>query len=217
MKFRCLHCRAENDIEDVIMDADQIAIRKLIAQAYGKHAHLVLAYVEQFRLSAVKHPKKFRLLLEELKNLFAAEEFTFQRVRYRIGTDAIAEALNTVAHKYFPDRLENHNYLKRVMIGLVQKAGEDDRRDADRAGRRREEALRAGSREPADTGPAPAAGDEEAPGGMTPAQIEENRRQVQALQELLGRTDEEKIQTRKQRLREQAEAMVKRAEKGGAS
>jgi len=130
------------------MDADLVAIIKM-QTVFGKHANLVWAYCELFGISPLKaRRKKLRVLLEEMKALFVSGSFSYQKKTYRIGMDAIADALNLIVHKHFETNLENHNYLKKVMISIAEKEsrGEGARAEADL--RKREQSLRSRPADP---------------------------------------------------------------------
>ena len=128
------------------MDADLHAIIKMLP-TFGAHANLVAAYTELFGLSPLKTKrKKWRLLLEEMKRLFDSESFVYQKRTYRISQAGIAEALNVMVHKHWDAHLENHNYLKKIMISVAEAAAKTDGREAEKDLRKREERLRSGDR-----------------------------------------------------------------------
>lgn len=189
MKFHCPHCRRESDYEDIQMDADLLAIIKM-QPAFGKYHHLAWAYCELFGIVPLKTKrKKLRLLLEEMKALFQAEEFAYQKKRYRISQAGIAEALNVMVHKHWESPLENHNYLKKIMIGIAETAAKNESKEGERDLRKKEAGLMSGSR---DTDyPLP----EEhvlppmkniPPVNLTEAQINENKRKVRELIKNIG-------------------------------
>jgi len=122
MKFNCPQCNYKCDFTEVKGDADLMAIIRL-QQVFGKHASLVWAYAEQFGATIHKtRVKKLRLILEEMAGLFQTGAFKYQKKEYRISPAGIADALGVVAHKHFETRLENHNYLKKVMLDIAVKA-----------------------------------------------------------------------------------------------
>jgi len=130
------------------MDADLTAIIKMMS-IFGKHSNLVWAYCELFGISPLKsRRKKLRILLEEMKTIFVSGSFSYQKKTYRISIDGIADALNLVVHKHFETNLENHNYLKKVMISIAEKQarGESVRTEVDL--RTREHSLRSRPADP---------------------------------------------------------------------
>jgi hypothetical protein len=146
MKCRCPHCRLAFELEHVLADNDIIATIKMIPM-FGKHSNLVWAYLEQFGITPlVLKRKKLRVLLEEMRALFESESFTFQKKKYRISKAGIAEALNTMVHKSFTDNLQNHNYLKKLMIGIAEKEDIEKSKQNEKSLRQKEEGLKSGIR-----------------------------------------------------------------------
>ena len=147
MKFHCPHCRHECDYEEMEMDADLMACIKMLP-TYGPHANLVMAYTELFGLRPLKAKrKKWRLLLEEMKRLFDSESFVYNRRRYDIARAGIAEALSVVVHRHWTDHLENHNYLKKIMIGIAEQEGKAAGKQAEQDLKKKEARLMAGKRD----------------------------------------------------------------------
>ena len=129
------------------MDADLTAIIKMLP-TFGKHHNLAWAYCEQFGITPLKtRRKKLRLLLEEVRLFFQTEEFNYQKKRYRITEAGIAEALNIAAKKNFTTPLENHNYLRKIMITISEREGKTAGIEAEKDLRQREARLQAGARE----------------------------------------------------------------------
>jgi len=193
--FTCPHCRRESDYEDIQMDADLIAIIKL-QPVFGKHHDLVWAYCELFGIVPLKTKcKKLRLLLDEMKSLFQAEEFAYQKKRYPISQAGIAEALNIAAKKNFAEHLESHNYLKKIMISISEREGKSAGIEAEKSLRKKEEGLMSGRR---DTYPVPE--EHVLPAGtqlhyvpksipplhLTEEQIAENKRRTRELLKSIG-------------------------------
>ncbi|HRR42137.1 MAG TPA: hypothetical protein P5244_12955, partial [Syntrophales bacterium] len=99
-----------------------------------------------------------------------------------------AEALNVVVLKNFQDRLENHNYLKKVMIGISEREERESGKQAERDLRKKEAVLMSGG------GRYPEAEEkvqlpdfkDVPPAYLTDEQIEENRRRVKDLLKKIG-------------------------------
>jgi len=128
-------------------DGDLLAIIKML-NSFGKHNALVCAYTELFGITPLKtKTKKWRLLLDEMKRLFDSESFSYQKKTYEISQTGIAEALGIVVHHNFPDGLESHNYLKKIMIGIAEREAQAAGRSAEKDLRKRESALMSGSRD----------------------------------------------------------------------
>ncbi len=147
--FHCPKCRYQCDYEDIDMDADLLAIIKILP-TFGKHHRLAWAYCELFGITPLKTKrKKLRLLLEEVQLFFQGEEFAYQKKRYRISQDGIAAALNVAAKKNFAEPLDSHNYLKKIMITIAEREGKGAGIEAEKGLRKREVRLQAGDRLPA--------------------------------------------------------------------
>lgn len=166
-------------------DSDLFAIIKM-QPVFGKYSHLAWAYVELFGvLPMSKHTAKIRSILEVLKMVFQAEAFTFNRKRYGISHAGIGEALNVVVLKNFQDRLENHNYLKRVMITIAEKEEQERGRQSERDLRKREERLMTGYDRPEEQVEAPAM-KTVPPAHLTEEQIEANRKRLREMMKQIG-------------------------------
>lgn len=177
---------------EVFHESDTSAIIMMLP-SFGKHAHLVMGYcylfgVTPFRLKA----KKLRLLLEELKRLFDAESFTFEKRLYGIGHAGIAEALDAMIKRNFTRSLANHNYLKSVMITISEREGQSSGRTAEKDLRKREAGLMSGSRDEAYPVPEEQV---EAPRTMktmprtaplSDAELEANRQRLKKMAEEIG-------------------------------
>jgi hypothetical protein len=189
MKFRCPHCSRECDYLEIRLEEDLLAIIKMQA-VFGKHAHLVWAYTELFGIRPMRsRAKKIRVLQEEMKNLFQAEALTYNRRTYKISTQGIAEALNIIVHRHFDDPLENHNYLKKIMITIAEREAREVGRSVERGLKSREETQRAGRERQRDDAYTDEArkGQEMSFPNLTPEQIEENKIRVRSLLESLDR------------------------------
>jgi hypothetical protein len=120
-----------------------------LRDAFHPHAALVWAYAELFGVVPFRaKARKLRVILEEMKRLFDAEGFAYNRAVYRISRSGIAEALGVVVKRNFADRLENHNYLKKIMIGIAEREDREAGRQAERNLRAREDGMMSGDRYP---------------------------------------------------------------------
>jgi hypothetical protein len=177
--FNCPYCGKDLDFMELSHDSDLYAIIQMLG-TFGRHSNVVAAYTQLFGLRPLKSKtKKWRVLLEEMKALFDAQAFHYQKKKYAISHAGIVEALNVVVHRYFTDPLENHNYLKKVMIGISEKetaaAGKQDERDL----RKKEKGLMSGERYPIPGEQVEASPLKSMPAGnLTEAQIEENRKRL---------------------------------------
>lgn len=126
---------------ELLRDSDQLAVIKML-NTFGKHSNVVCAYTELFGICPTKTKmKKWRVLLEEMKRLFDSESFTYQSRLHQISQAGIVEALNVVIRRNFPDHLENHNYLKKIMITIAEREFQSKSRQDDKDLQRKIENL----------------------------------------------------------------------------
>ena len=173
MKTKCPYCRHELDFHEMNFEADLRAAMELLP-TFGKHVHLVMGYcylfgVTPFRLKA----KKLRLILEELKRLYDAQAFSYQKTTYYITQQGIAEALDVAVKKHFDLPLESHNYLKKIMIAIGEREGRAAGRAAEKDLRLREESSRAGGGHPQS--------EEEVSERPSPEEAKENLKRINAI------------------------------------
>lgn len=110
-----------------------------------RYSHLVMGYAQLFGVTPMHiKAKKLRLIIEEMKKLFDAQSFTWQKKLYPISHAGIAEALDICIKKNFSEHLENHNYLKKVMVGISERESRECSRRAEKDLRTREDLSRAG-------------------------------------------------------------------------
>jgi len=188
LRFDCPYCRKNLNLLDLQLEADLSAVIAMQV-VFGRHQHLVWTYLELFQVRPLNMKvKKLRLILEEMKTLFQAEEFAYQKKRYRISPAGIAEALNIMVHKNFPEPLENHNYLKKVMIGISDREERGESKQEEKDLRKKEAGLMSGSR---DAYPVPAEHvlppmKSIPPLHLTEEQIAENKRKTRELLKSIG-------------------------------
>jgi hypothetical protein len=142
MKSKCPYCLKELDFHELNFEEDLRAALNIMP-AFERHAHLVMGYcylfgVTPFRVKA----KKLRLILEEMKKLFDAEAFAYQKKTYVISRAGIAEALDVVIKKHFATPLESHNYLKKIMIAIAEREAGARSRAQEDVLREKEEKMR---------------------------------------------------------------------------
>ena len=175
------------------LSADLNAIIAM-SDAFGRHRSLVFAYAELFGIVPLHaKAKKLRVILAAVKQLFDASGFSYQKRLYRISQEGIVEALNIVALRNFPDGLDSHNYLKKIMITIAEREGKAAGRQAEADLRTRERDAMSGRR--SDT-PYPVAEEQIRPaiktmpqvGPLTDEQWEANRQRLKRLMEEKGLT-----------------------------
>jgi len=168
MMLRCPYCRREIDPSDLKEENDIVAIIKMVP-TFGNSANLVWAYVDLFDISPLgKKMKKARNLFGDVKSLFDAEEFSFNKKRYKISRAGICEAMNIVVKRNYVTPLDSHNYLKRVMIGIAEREAQEAGRQAEKELRRKEEKLMSGERP------------------LSEEQIEANRKRLREMMKQIG-------------------------------
>jgi len=147
MKFNCPCCRKELDLMELILEQDLNAIMRTMS-AFGAHGNLVMAYCYLFGVTPYRiKAKKYRILLEEMKRLFDAEAFSFEGRKYDISRQGIAEALDVVVKREFTRPLNNHNYLKTIMIGISERERTAKSKQAERDLREKEQCILSGARD----------------------------------------------------------------------
>jgi len=144
--MKCPYCSKEFDPREAQAEAEWREIIALLP-AFGPHSRLAFEYCEKFGVTPLRiRTKKLLRLLGEVAALFRGERFAYNRKEYRISGAGIAEALKTVCNKHFDRPLENHNYLKKVMISISEREARERSIRQERELRKREELLRGGIR-----------------------------------------------------------------------
>jgi len=144
---RCPNCMAIFDLYEACMD-EEIKTQQQYKDSFGKHGNAVIAYIELFGAGPVSTPGKYQMLLREMKRLFDAEAFSFQKRLCQISSAGIAEALSITVKQNFGTRLTNDNYLKRVMITISEREYQDKSRQGEKDLRKREGAAMSGGSYP---------------------------------------------------------------------
>jgi len=121
-RFNPLEGQAENEWTEIVG----------LVPVFGNHARLVFEYVELFSVSPLRMKgKKILRLMEGLAGIWKAEKFRMNRKEYAVSRAGIVDALTVCCNKNFPSPLENHNYLKKVMMGVSERemTGRRERED----------------------------------------------------------------------------------------
>lgn len=165
MKFKCPHCGKDLNFMELQQESDIVAIIKM-QPIFGKQAHLVWAYAELFGVTPMRSKsKKLRAILMEMAALFQSKQFQFQKKIYAISEGGIAEALDVTIKRHFTTPLENHNYLKKIMVGIAEREEAERGRRDEAALREKEDRLRRSWR----------------PEGLTEGEIAANKARLQGL------------------------------------
>ncbi len=139
--IRCTKCGEEINPQEGQAENEWVDIIRLLP-SFGNHSRLAFEYVELFGVVPLRMKgKKILRLLRDVAALFGNERFSFQKKTYRISKSGIAEALGVVCNKHFAAPLENHNYLKKVMITISERELKEQRALEDRRQREREQEI----------------------------------------------------------------------------
>ena len=146
--IRCPKCGEQFRLQAGQAEGEWAEIISLLPE-FGRNGRLVFEYVELFSVVPLRGKgKKILRLIKQMAALFGSEKFNFQKKEYRVSKAGIVEALSVVCNKQFSACLENHNYLKKVMIGISEREQKERRDRADKDLRKREEAVgRVGSKQ----------------------------------------------------------------------
>ena len=106
---------------------------------FGPHARLVFEYVEKFGTNPIRmKSRKILRLMSEVSKLFSSGRFSYRKRAYSISRQGVLASLSVVNNKNFESPLENHNYLKKVMIQVAERELKERRDILDRDLRKRE-------------------------------------------------------------------------------
>ncbi len=146
MKIVCPYCQEKMNLEDYLKDKTLLHAFKLLPDFAG-YSGLAFEYAELFRIGPPFNARKLLRVLTELREIDRNQGFDFQKRRYQISRAGLIDAVKTVCNSGIKGPLKNHNYLKKVAIGIAEE--EEKRRiaDGERHLRKREEALRQGDRD----------------------------------------------------------------------
>ncbi|MDY7035542.1 MAG: hypothetical protein SV375_05185 [Thermodesulfobacteriota bacterium] len=137
-KIVCPECGADFDLREAQAEGEWAEIIRLLP-SFGEHGKLVFEYAELFNIKPLRvRAKKLLRLIAETATLFRVKKFSYRKKEYTISSGGIVEAITTVCNKQFDGPLENHNYLKRVMIGIAERELKEERDRVDREQRDRE-------------------------------------------------------------------------------
>ena len=138
----CPKCAYKFDYREAAMDDDWYKILGLLP-VFGTHGKLVFEYVEKFGIKplSIKSSKVLRLL-RQMGKLFESESFEWRKDNKSISKSGIVEGLEIVVNKHFDVPLENHNYLKKVMVGISEREGKEKSVRMEREMRKRETGKR---------------------------------------------------------------------------
>ena len=140
--IRCPKCGTRFDYREAVMDQTWREIIALLPR-FGSHGKLAFEYIEKFDTNPLKAKSRNVLrLLKELSKLYESESFKWRKNTYSISKSGVLEAVQITCNKNFSEPLENHNYLKKVMITIAGRELKEKRDRLDREQRERESAAR---------------------------------------------------------------------------
>jgi len=193
--IKCPKCKFEFSLGEAFADSELRDIIGLLPRFEG-HGKLVFEYCELFGVTPIRSKtKKLLRLLQEVSALYQSEAFLYQKKRYKVSKRGIMESLITVCNKEFSGPLQNHNYLKRVMIDVADVELKEGRERAEREQRKKEVASKqsaVGRKIP----PACASPHADRPGpplvkgGDITAEEFKRRKGIESLAERIGKTEE---------------------------
>lgn len=139
MKVKCPLCGGEFELERASRDVN---FRKILEMAhrFGDRSRLVWEYLDCFRRGLRPVPLKTELrLIEQLWEMWEGCTLIYDRRNYNFPRPLLVEAMETICTKQLVG-LPNHNYLKRVVIGAVDRgeARQERQAEARKAGGQRD-------------------------------------------------------------------------------
>lgn len=163
LPITCPACAHEFDVLQSLAEGELREYLEMLA-GFGPLRSTVEAYLDLFRAApgaAMRVPTRLRLV-RELRRLWDEKAFAFARHLHHISQAQISEALTqTVRAMQGKAGVVNHNYLKKVMLGLLDQDQRQEKRQESQAEQALEAKRRAGQhrREPAPA-PEPPVGDD---------------------------------------------------------
>jgi hypothetical protein len=156
LKIVCPYCRESFELEAYLKDSIMLQVIRMLPE-FGGHARLVWEYAERFGISPPLNARKLYRVMLEILEIFMTGGFDFQKRRYEISREGIAQALRTVCNAQIKGALTGQNYLKRVMIPIAEAEGQKKGKENERKSRIQESGLRNQVRpglegDPAETG-----------------------------------------------------------------
>lgn len=129
-------------------DAVMIQVIRMLPD-FGPHGRLAWEYAELFNISPPLNARKLYRILSEVREFFAGGGFVFRQKRYEISRDGLAAAMRTVCNALGERKtapLQNHNYLKKVAVGVAEEEAAKRSKENERNLRERERGLKSGNR-----------------------------------------------------------------------
>ena len=140
--IKCPYCGRKCSFQEAEMNEEWRQIIKLLP-TFGKHGKLVFEYLENFSLNPLKaKSKKVLRLLTDMAKLFENEQFNMRKTTHKISRMGIIEGLTIVNNKHFSSPIENHNYLKKVMLRISEREEKEKSIESEKRLREKEDKIR---------------------------------------------------------------------------
>lgn len=141
MNLKCPKCTYEFDFRQATKDQATLQIIRIYPE-FVPYNKLVFEYAELFETTKPVKPLKLLRILSEVLEMWKSGRFAFQKRVYEISKEGMAQALKTVCNKSFSTPLENHNYLKKVMLTIAEEEAKKKSAAAEKALLEKEAMLR---------------------------------------------------------------------------
>lgn len=110
---------------------------------FGRNGRLVFEYIELFGVNPLKlKGGKVLRLIKQVKQVADGEAFTYNRKKYRVSKAGVFEGLQVCCNKNFDTPLENHNYLKKVLVSISEREEKERSVEGERKLREKEDGIR---------------------------------------------------------------------------
>lgn len=121
MNIRCPECNSLVDLDRASSDAHFHEIIRVLGKL-GAKAKLATEYVDCFRTkrTTALSSKKYLRILSEAAEILETGKFTYDGRPYQTSTETVLEAVSEVCNRDLIS-LKNHNYLKQVIRGVIEK------------------------------------------------------------------------------------------------
>ncbi len=138
MKINCPYCGEKFELEAYLKDKT-IMRAILLLPEFVPHHRIAWEYAEKFRIGPPLNAHKLVRVLEEVLDLMKSGAFDFQKKRYEISREGVAEGMRTVCNAQIKGALTNHNYLKKILIDISDRERERRGKEDEQGRRKREE------------------------------------------------------------------------------
>lgn len=119
MNLKCPKCLYAFDPREATRNQDIIAVIKMQAD-FAQHSKLVFEYAELFETTRPVKPAKLLRILSEFRDIWLSGRFGMNKRVHVISREGMVQALKTICGKTFGAPLENHNYIKKVMVSISE-------------------------------------------------------------------------------------------------